>query len=160
LPSYLKCSTCGLTVLRPLVDTRIATCPRCGAVAAPAKSMPEATDHRVLDAPATFRCELEPDRARVNVRPVGDLDLATTGELDQRLRALRAVGFDHLVVDLAAVTFLDSAGVHLLVRWATLARSEGWVLEVLPGRARVERVLDLTGVRRQILGGAQHAPGA
>jgi len=77
-------------------------------------------------------------RAHVNVRSVGALDLATTGELDRQLGEPRAAGFDHLVVDSAAVTFLDSTGVHVLVRWATLARAEGWALRG-PLRARSRR---------------------
>ena len=55
-----------------------------------------------------FRCEVEPDRATVRVRPIGELDLATVPLVGAELAELWSVGFTRLVVDLRAVTFLDT----------------------------------------------------
>ena len=62
-----------------------------------------------------FRCEVEPDRATVRVRPVGELDLETVPLVDAELAELWSVGFTRLVVDLRSVTFLDSTGLRMLL---------------------------------------------
>jgi anti-sigma B factor antagonist len=97
--------------------------------------------------PGAFHCVVLPDRERVVVVPVGELDLATTAELDRQVAELLESGFRHVVVDLAELSFLDSTGVHLLIRWSRRAADDGWTFEVTPGDGAVERVLDLTGVR-------------
>ena len=59
---------------------------------------------------------------------------------------LRPPGVHLLVVDLAAVTFVDSAGLGLLVELRQLAddRGAGFVLRAVP--RRVSRLLQLTGM--------------
>jgi anti-anti-sigma factor len=62
-----------------------------------------------------FRCEVHPARDAVQVRPVGELDLATVPIVDAELADLWAVGFSSLVLDLREVCFLDSNGPTLPV---------------------------------------------
>ena len=64
-----------------------------------------------------FRCEVDPHRASVFVRPVGELDLSTIPIVDTQLAELVAAGFTS-VVDLRGLRFLDSSGVRLLLSWA------------------------------------------
>jgi anti-anti-sigma factor len=97
----------------------------------------------------SFRCEVEPHRDVVVVRPHGELDLATLPLLDARLAELRDVGFDHLVVDLGALTFMDVCAVALLVRETEVARLTGARFEVVaPGPGIVDRLLDVLGLWR------------
>ena len=93
-----------------------------------------------------FRCEVEPDRATVRVRPVGELDLATVPLVDAELAELWSVGFTRLVVDLRSVTFLDSTGLRLLLTWQARSAADGMVFGVIPGPPVVERVLEVAGV--------------
>ena len=53
-----------------------------------------------------FRCEVVPDRAVVQVRPVGELDLTTVPLVDAQQAELWSVGFSSLL-DLREVSFLD-----------------------------------------------------
>jgi anti-anti-sigma factor len=92
-----------------------------------------------------LRCEVVPERGRVRIRPVGTLDLATASVLEHELEELRAAGFRELIVDLRGLHFMDSTGLHLLLRWHTSARTDGFDLGVVPGAPAIQRVFELTG---------------
>jgi anti-sigma B factor antagonist len=78
----------------------------------------------------------------------GELDIAAVPILEARLDQLRA---DHAAVrlDLSKLEFMDSSGLHVLLRWAQDARENGWDLvvqrDVAPG---VKRLFELAGVER------------
>jgi anti-sigma B factor antagonist len=113
-------------------------------------AMPRGTRFLRSDAAGPFHCELEPERSHVIVRPVGELDIATAGHLEEHLRDLRALRFEHLTLDLGRLTFIDSTGIRLLIVWTADARAEGWTLKLLPGSPSISRVLDITGVRETL----------
>ena len=93
-----------------------------------------------------FRCEVEPNRAWVVVRPVGELDLASVPLVDAQLGELWSVGFDRLVLDLSEVRFLDSTAVRMLVQWQAHGAADGIVFAVIPGPPMVRRTLETAGV--------------
>jgi anti-anti-sigma factor len=94
--------------------------------------------------PEPFRVEVLPDRQRAVVVPHGELDIATVDQLAEEIDELVGRGFDTVVVDLRATSFLDSSGLHLLVRQC--ARIDARV-SVIDGAPAVRRVIDLAGVR-------------
>jgi anti-anti-sigma factor len=76
------------------------------------------------------------------VQVAGELDIATSPQLEQTLREPRA----HLVVlDLRELAFMDSSGVHAIVNASARARQLGRRLVLLRGPPRVDRVFGLTG---------------
>ena len=93
-----------------------------------------------------FRCEVTPERDHVVVAPQGELDMATVGAVERELRRLRGSGFDHLVLDLSGLTFMDSSGLHLVSKWATEATNDGFAFELEPGPPAVQRVFELTSM--------------
>ena len=93
-----------------------------------------------------FRCEVDPHRASVFVRPVGELDLATVPIVDAQLSELAAAGFASLVLDLRKLRFMDSCGLRLLLSWDARARADGVDVSVVPGPPAVQRVFELAGV--------------
>ncbi|MFZ0385233.1 MAG: STAS domain-containing protein [Solirubrobacteraceae bacterium] len=100
----------------------------------------------VLDrAPAWFGVGVEPAREVVRVQPVGELDLAAVSVLGDQVSELLEVGFDRLVIDLGGLSFIDVAGLRLLLGLALRARGEGWRLSLVPGADRVQRLFALTG---------------
>jgi anti-sigma B factor antagonist len=112
-----------------------------------------------------FRCEVEPDRASVIVRPVGELDLATAPIIDAQLSELVGAGFKSLVLDLRKLRFLDSAGLRLLLSWDTKSRAAGVDMRMLPGPPAVQRVFDVAGVTdlvsfSRLNGAGAHGPAA
>jgi anti-anti-sigma factor len=69
----------------------------------------------------------------------GELDSATAGTLDDALVAVRPP----IRVDLAELTFIDSAGLHALLR---LHQRPGTVLTVVDASPNVRRLFELAGV--------------
>ena len=55
------------------------------------------------------------DGKRAFVRAVGEFDMASSRILDEALTNLADAGADHVIIDLAAVPFMDSAGLHPIV---------------------------------------------
>jgi anti-sigma B factor antagonist len=100
--------------------------------------------------PEPLRCDVESSHGKVHVIPRGEIDLASVGVLESRLRELRETGFDHLVVDLRGVTFMDSAGLRLLLSWDEDARAEGRDFELIRGAPDVHRLFELTGVTARL----------
>ena len=90
-----------------------------------------------------FRCEVTPERDRVVVSPRGELDMATVGAVEQELRHLRRAGFRAVVLDLRGLTFMDSTGLHLAMRWAKEAAQDGFEFEIEPGPRAVMRIFEL-----------------
>lgn len=97
-----------------------------------------------------FRCEVRPDRERAVVAPSGELDMSTVGAVELELRALRSEGFDEIVLDLSGLTFMDSTGLHLAVRWAQAAQVDGFRFELEPGPRAVQRVFELAELTEEL----------
>jgi anti-sigma B factor antagonist len=93
-----------------------------------------------------FTCEVTPERDRVIVAPRGELDMATVGAVDQELRRLREAGFPGILLDLRGLTFMDSSGLHLVMRWTTEASQNGFAFELEPGPPVVQRVFELAAL--------------
>jgi anti-sigma B factor antagonist len=91
----------------------------------------------------TIVTRLHPQAAVVVVH--GEIDLATAPQLrDAALRAL-AVGAGNLHLDLAGVTFMDSAGLHVLLATRRRAHLAGGHLALCGTSRCVDRLLELTG---------------
>jgi len=97
-----------------------------------------------------FRCEVDPHRESVFVRPVGELDLATAPIVDTQLAELVEAGFRNIVVDLGKLRFLDSTGLRLLLSWDARARAEGVEMLVLPGPPPVQRIFAIAGLTKLV----------
>jgi anti-sigma B factor antagonist len=97
-----------------------------------------------------FRCEVDPHRESVFVRPVGELDLATAPIVDTQLAELVEAGFRNIVVDLGKLRFLDSTGLRLLLSWEARARAEGVEMRVLPGPPPVQRIFAIAGLTKLV----------
>jgi anti-sigma B factor antagonist len=87
-------------------------------------------------------CEVDGD-GRAIVTASGQVDLATGTQLAEALAQADRDGAA-VVVDLAAVDFLDSAGVRVLVE---AARRGSGTLSIRGAQGWVARVLDITGVQ-------------
>ncbi len=80
--------------------------------------------------------------------PTGELDVATVPTLETELDAVTALDHDLvIIVDLTELTFMDSTGLHLLLR---LNERFPKRLRVINGSSSVERLLDLSGARDQL----------
>ncbi|MFJ7158751.1 STAS domain-containing protein [Streptomyces sp. NPDC101118] len=85
-----------------------------------------------------------PDRIVVLV--AGDLDVDTTSHVTDLTRAVELHG-RVLTLDLSAVGFMDSSGLHMLLVLRRRALAEGGILELAGVPRQALRLLDLTGTR-------------
>jgi anti-anti-sigma factor len=93
-----------------------------------------------------FHVDVKPERDQVTVAPRGELDMATVGALEQELRRLRDTGFSTIVLDLEGLSFMDSSGLHLVMRWAAEASGNSFRFELEPGQPQVQRLFELAAV--------------
>jgi anti-sigma B factor antagonist len=94
---------------------------------------------------ASFEARTATQPDRVTVTLAGDCDLTARDELTMvLLNAVRRS--DAVFIDLAAVRFLDSSGVHALVTAHHAARGRNGRLYVTNAAGPVAAVLELTGL--------------
>jgi anti-anti-sigma factor len=91
----------------------------------------------------TFDVDVRPDRARVIVAPVGELDVATVGRVSAEIDALIQVGFADLVLDLRKLTFMDAAGLRLVL---VEGHRRDVTVRVINGPPVVARMFDLVEI--------------
>jgi anti-sigma B factor antagonist len=75
----------------------------------------------------------------------GELDFGTVGQVQVRLAELRDQGMATLL-DLDALTFIDSTGIRLVLTACEDAQGNGWSFRVTRGSERVRRVLEAAQV--------------
>jgi anti-sigma B factor antagonist len=93
-----------------------------------------------------FTCQVSRENGHAVVSPRGELDMATVGAVDQEIKQLRRSGVGSIVLDLRGLTFMDSSGLHLVVRWTSAASNDGFVFQLDPGPPAVQRIFDLAAL--------------
>ena len=82
-----------------------------------------------------------------HIAPCGELDIATTPELEQALADAKADGVAEIVLDLRELSFMDSTGLRALAQANTRAETSGVSLAIIRGPRQIERVLEISGLR-------------
>ena len=82
------------------------------------------------------------------VRPSGRLDLLTAAQLRQDLSKIVGDGQSRLVIDLEAVTFIDSSGLGALIGGLKAARQAGGDLRIVRPNQQTRVLLQLTTLER------------
>jgi anti-anti-sigma factor len=78
----------------------------------------------------------------------GELDIATAPVLDARLADIERSMSETVELDLGKVAFMDSTGLRALLNARRRAETGGHRLRLLNLQPEVERVFDVTGVRK------------
>jgi anti-anti-sigma factor len=78
----------------------------------------------------------------------GDLDIATTPALRERLFGMLRPGVQLLVIDLSGVSFCDVAGLALLIGTQLRATARGIIVRLAAPRPQVAKLLRITGLDR------------
>jgi anti-anti-sigma factor len=90
-----------------------------------------------------FSISVTPDGDQVFVSPAGEIDMATVGALRTRMAELGEQGFARVVLDLRAVTFIDSSGLKLILDGISEKRSG---FGVVAGPEPVQRMFEILGI--------------
>ena len=97
-------------------------------------------------AQAPLECQSEQTADAVIVRARGEIDLSTIPILEAALRAPLENG-QHLIVDLTAVRYIDSTGLHTLLRSQEQLREKRLrVLVVVPPAAVIRKIFRISAV--------------
>jgi anti-anti-sigma factor len=89
------------------------------------------------------------ERGVVIAEVTGDIDMSTAARVRECLFGLADSG-QPLIVDLNRITFIDSAGLGVLIGAARRADVHGGSLHAVCSRPQTRRLLWLTGVDRRI----------
>jgi anti-anti-sigma factor len=91
-----------------------------------------------------FGCDVRPESTRVVVRLAGELDLAAAPAAAAAVDDVLDEGCGRLVVDLRALSFIDSAGVHTVLWAQRAAEARRCAVSVIRGPEHVQRVFEAT----------------
>jgi anti-sigma B factor antagonist len=96
------------------------------------------------------------------VAPTGEVDVVTAPQLGRRLLGLVEEGKTRLVVDLSAVTFMDSTGIGVLIDALRRLSSRSGSLVLVCPTERIMRPFEVTGLvgYLKIFGTREEALGA
>ena len=93
-----------------------------------------------------FRAETDTTDRLTTVTVTGELDLVSAPVLERELERAYGLDADVILLDLRGLGFMDSTGLHLLVKAQQRAEEAGRRLALTRGGEQVQRLLDLTGV--------------
>jgi anti-sigma B factor antagonist len=86
------------------------------------------------------------DGEELLVRASGELDLSNVNVLEGELRRAIAGPPSEVILDLSAVTFIDSTGLRMLLLMAKHSRNNGDRLSMRRGSGSVERAIERAGL--------------
>lgn len=84
------------------------------------------------------------------ITPCGELDLATAQTLEDDLVAIESSDAERIVLNLSSLVFMDSSGLHLLVRAHDRSLTNGKRLGLIAGSRAVQSTLRATGVEDRL----------
>jgi anti-anti-sigma factor len=99
---------------------------------------------------SNFSVEMRNGDQAVLIGVSGELDLASSPELDAELERATASDLELLVIDLRKLEFMDSTGLSVLVRAHQRATQNGKRFAIVKGPQQVQRLLSLTGVAERL----------
>ena len=99
-----------------------------------------------MERPEDLSVELPFPSDDCTVEWAGEIDLATADQLAERLRPVLDTGAADVIVDLGAVTFLDSTGLRVLLSARRRLEADGRQLHVRNPSRSVQRVFVLSGL--------------
>jgi anti-sigma B factor antagonist len=99
---------------------------------------------------SNFGVEVVDGEQAVVIGVSGELDLATSPELERELQRSTASAAALLIIDLRKLEFMDSTGLSVLVRAHQKTTQSGKQFAVVKGPQQVQRLLSLTGVAERL----------
>ena len=96
-----------------------------------------------------LKITIEPLNESCVIRARGELDRSTANGLRAALDAARADGVTTLL-DLSAVSFIDSAGLRVLLRTARAADAHHWGCFIVRASSVVRRLVEVSGTTSRL----------
>ena len=99
---------------------------------------------------ATFGLAVRRENRTAVLIPTGKLDLSTAPELEAELERAWQSLVEAVIVDLRAVSFMDSTGLRVILSANQKARANDVQFAVVEGSDQVRKLFDLTGVSERL----------
>jgi len=96
----------------------------------------------------TIDSQLLGDTARLTV--VGELDIATVGQLEAAVGAMLARGVSQLIIDLSGLTFIDSSALRLFIVLNDRAAGEAWRLSLIRPAGQALSIFQISGAEEHL----------
>lgn len=100
--------------------------------------------------PSLFEIQTEWDGEAVRIATKGELDLATSPQLEQEMRAILARGAQQVTIDLSGLTFVDSSGLRVLIMLHERSKEDGWALALLAPSEQARAVFRISGAEEHL----------
>lgn len=101
--------------------------------------------------PGLLSVERRQEGDRLVVSPIGELDVSSAERLHEALIGIENDPPKYIVLDLSRLTFIDSAGLRLIVSWQRrCAQADGATLELRRGSQAIQRVFQIAGLERSL----------
>ncbi len=97
-----------------------------------------------------FRVDVRHEEGGTVIALSGELDLASSPDLEQKLDEVFASDAELVVLDLRELEFMDSTGLSVLIRAHQTAEEARRRLYLVKGPPQVQRLLTLTGVGERL----------
>lgn len=97
-----------------------------------------------------LRTEVSDIKGWTVVHVYGELDVATSPDLRERLIQLVSEGRTRLVLALDGVDFLDSTGLGTIISALKRARTHGGDMRLVCSEARITRLFEITGLDKAV----------
>lgn len=102
----------------------------------------------VAPEPEAFGMEVARQGARIDVALRGELDAYSAPHLHEGMSTLGDITGRHVVLDLAAVGFVDSAGLAAIVTSLRAAKDGDAVVSVKGMSPQIHKLFEITGLSR------------
>jgi anti-anti-sigma factor len=99
---------------------------------------------------SNFRVDVRSEDGAPLLCVAGELDLASSPELERELDRVFSDGPSLVIIDLRELEFMDSTGLSVLIRAHNRARETGHRVGIVNGSQQVRRLLSLTGVAERL----------
>jgi anti-sigma B factor antagonist len=100
--------------------------------------------------PSLFEIEDEWDGEQVRIVTAGELDLATSPQLEHEMRAVIARGAKRVTIDMTRLTFVDSSGLRVLIGLYERSMEEGWELALTHPSEQARAVFRISGAEEHL----------
>jgi anti-sigma B factor antagonist len=97
-----------------------------------------------------FRVDVRTERGATVIAVSGELDLASSPILEERLEQVFGSDSTSVILDLRRLDFMDSTGLSVLIKAHQSAEEASQRLYLVKGPPQVQRLLNLTGVGERL----------
>ncbi len=98
-----------------------------------------------------LRVEVQVQDGLILLAVSGELDLASAPMLAEQLERADELDAGVVIIDLRELDFMDSTGLHLLLKAHKRAQELGRRFVLVKGNKQIERLLSLTGVDEKLV---------